>query len=586
MPLCWGPGADYDGEQEEVYEDAESRDVLAGLSYTPVPAELFAPPKPLSVSGGTAAFYSCRYTGPASGPQKEKYGKTPGYWAGKDVARAVDELPFYEELLRVNPAQYRLLKRWTMDYAGVLTTRPAAGDGSERAAPDADVVRLLMLANLFDGVAASRFLDIKLGEQTAVAHWKGKSAMAAKGNLVIDHLTNSKVEGYRLEGFDSMPESLATRAPSPQEENCVKVVMKQFSKKYKRMNMQRLPARDFLAYMTDFNDLEDQYMADPAGQLGPGEYGEAVLFDVVTQVSQLAVDALNMPAPQMWIGSSLGLRCDSGRLPSRQKALQAVSAPLQPTASPLGRLAYVVVFDWGRSELCTVERYLAMSETDKVQRQLYWTFWLRGVHRCLFEAASYYLSQHCFRQDPSLPVMISFEVWDFDTFEGNDFLGKAWLPLEATNGEVTLDLYDSWDFQRGQLDVSIEELPPPPNSRLQRLWKVWVLGVDGLPRADVFSDTDPLVIAKVGQDVTETSAGRFAVGRTPVVLDDRNAEFMHPLYFGEAKPEVRQAMMQNISSAFGARLGEQHFPEEDDYDRQQQFNNFLKSMPKTQHLAP
>ncbi|CAK0826465.1 unnamed protein product, partial [Prorocentrum cordatum] len=51
-------------------------------------------------------------------------------------------------------------------------------------------------------------LDVKIGVETAVAGWHGKSAFAAWRQSYLDKATNSAGHGSRLEGFDSPPETL------------------------------------------------------------------------------------------------------------------------------------------------------------------------------------------------------------------------------------------------------------------------------------------------------------------------------------------------------------------------------------------
>jgi len=51
-------------------------------------------------------------------------------------------------------------------------------------------------------------LDIKLGEATAAVGWCGKSRMSTFSNRVVDTLTNSTLEGYRLEGIDNPPNNI------------------------------------------------------------------------------------------------------------------------------------------------------------------------------------------------------------------------------------------------------------------------------------------------------------------------------------------------------------------------------------------
>jgi len=73
---------------------------------------------------------------------------------------------------------------------------------------------LLIMQNLFDGNKKLRLLDIKIGQYTADANWRGKSSFAAYRQGILDGKTNSTKEGYRMEGFDGPPPELATFDPS------------------------------------------------------------------------------------------------------------------------------------------------------------------------------------------------------------------------------------------------------------------------------------------------------------------------------------------------------------------------------------
>lgn len=70
---------------------------------------------------------------------------------------------------------------------------------------------LFLMENLHCGVKSLRFCDLKIGNVTAVAGWQGKSSFGAMSNRVVDMMTNSVTEGYRMEGMDGQPASLTTR---------------------------------------------------------------------------------------------------------------------------------------------------------------------------------------------------------------------------------------------------------------------------------------------------------------------------------------------------------------------------------------
>jgi hypothetical protein len=57
-------------------------------------------------------------------------------------------------------------------------------------------------------------LDVKIGEKTAAAAWHGKSSFGAWRARVVDSLTNTVNEGFRLEGVDGPPPNLKSMDPS------------------------------------------------------------------------------------------------------------------------------------------------------------------------------------------------------------------------------------------------------------------------------------------------------------------------------------------------------------------------------------
>merc|ERR1711939_459245 len=137
------------------------------MEHTTVPSQYFDTPVPVTMSGGTAAFFNLRYIGPSAGPAAQKYGISPQYWLGKDVERALDELPFYEALLKLDLGSYKLLRDWTMSYAGILNARVAEKKNNPSAMEE-EARNLLVLHDIADGLVEKRMLDIKIGSETAV----------------------------------------------------------------------------------------------------------------------------------------------------------------------------------------------------------------------------------------------------------------------------------------------------------------------------------------------------------------------------------------------------------------------------------
>jgi hypothetical protein len=210
----------------------------AGSGLTAVDASLFETPfKALGASGGTAAFFEVRYK-----DGKWKTDSCPGgsidsqsYWIGKDLARARDEVDFYElvSLLRERAAAGWEIVNWMLSYRGVVTAPTSIGERE-----------VLLLRNARDQYASCRLLDIKMGEVTAIGGWQGKGYFEAYMQSWIDGASNSAGEGFRLEGFDGMPttlESVITHALTEENSPVAEATLERFL-------LQHMPAREFLRY--------------------------------------------------------------------------------------------------------------------------------------------------------------------------------------------------------------------------------------------------------------------------------------------------------------------------------------------------
>jgi hypothetical protein len=218
-------------------------------------------------------------------------------------------------------------------------------------------------------------------------------------------------------------------------------------------------------------------------------------------------------------------------------------------------LAKVCVFDWGRSELNTIEQNATRTQADKDQRRKYWEIWERGIFRAWYEVVNLYLAQFAPSQTKQI---VTFSVWDYDTYDPNDFIGSVEVDLEETGGEVELDLVSDSGGDCGTVRVEITKLPPVSSSRLQEKWAIHVIQVEGLPKSDAFSDTDPFVRVEVGAQRPDGSdwrvIGMRSAGTTQVVHNDRNAEIDKVLYFARAAPQTVQSLMDQMSQSMGTTL--------------------------------
>ncbi|CAJ1351340.1 unnamed protein product [Effrenium voratum] len=201
-----------------------------------------------------------------------------------------------------------------------------------------------------------RLLDIKLGTETSVAGWKGKSRLHAWKNACVDQRTNSAVEGFRLEGIEMPPRSLEERILAVVNAKSTSATAKYISPKViRRFTLQRLRAAEFLESWLDVSHF------------GPGSevHAQKALLESFRQVQGLVQAVVALEVPQQWIGSSVALALEVGTM---------------------ARLSVVVkVFDWGRAELTTAEEFAALKVEAQESRGHYWRQYLRALGRLFWE---------------------------------------------------------------------------------------------------------------------------------------------------------------------------------------------------------
>mmetsp|Transcript_28088 Transcript_28088/g.93301 ORF Transcript_28088/g.93301 Transcript_28088/m.93301 type:complete len:471 (+) Transcript_28088:855-2267(+) len=301
--------------------------------FTPTDLTFQLPVRRLGVSGGTAPFFGLQLSEPLA------EGRSLEHYIGKDLSHARDEVSFYEQArsLLQGPAHARRglqpLLSFLLDYAGVASC-PVEGAHPNEAPND-----LLVMRNMRDGCKKLRMLDIKIGEKTASAGWQGKSRMAALKQDCLDVLTNSKGEGFRLEGFDGPPPVLRSMDPlldllklhAPKED---------VKKKAFRFMLQRMPAAEVFMHLVDVHqEPRDMSEEDLETLRAPTEAAELVLHEICSRLAKLALACRQCPAPQKWVGSSVALGFEAGGLPGRKVPEAQVREQVR-----------VNLFDWGRSE--------------------------------------------------------------------------------------------------------------------------------------------------------------------------------------------------------------------------------------------
>lgn len=95
-------------------ENVDAEDAaIPEVGITKVPVSLFQTPfKALGASGGTAAFFRVQYKDDEWRTDETQAGvpiDSKDYWIGKDLARARDEVAFYEEAQKVRSDHERTL---------------------------------------------------------------------------------------------------------------------------------------------------------------------------------------------------------------------------------------------------------------------------------------------------------------------------------------------------------------------------------------------------------------------------------------------------------------------------------------------
>jgi len=183
------------------------------------PSWFESPVTRLGVSGGTAPFFNLVLTDaglqhcaeqPSMSSRNQHDVISKSYFIGKDLSHAEDEREFYEQILQIKSTGAEadgvaLLAPFMFEYLGVLETTTTEEPST--------TCRLLVMQNLRNDYHHFRMLDLKMGHQTAQGGWQGKSRAAALRQYLLDGITNSRTEGYRLEGFDGCPQRVDSMDP-------------------------------------------------------------------------------------------------------------------------------------------------------------------------------------------------------------------------------------------------------------------------------------------------------------------------------------------------------------------------------------
>ena len=499
------------------------------------PEDFESPAEPAYTSGGTAKFYLLKYRDGCV-PK----GKTKGYWIAKDLAHAVGELDFYEATIRLREREPRSwpILNYMFDYGGQAEfVCRHKGRPMHR--------KQLVLRNIRDGASSLRLIDIKIGAVTGVGGWHGKSHINAMKNRVKDQTTNSAIEGYRAEGFDGAPPALEDIFATDMLYNTIP------GRNGRRVALQRLTGSEVLLY---FNKMpadvphNDVYCKQ--------EVAAFALRQCVRELIGILSSACATPVPQQWIGSSVALAFDVEARPSR--------SDVDP------KLARVNIFDWGRSELTTVDMFSSLNTAQKKARVQHWEKWVEGMLRLSFETARFYRRQFC---PAGRWRSVRFKVWSHA--RNNDLsasptsgttMGYVSIPLRETSlREITLQQADSSMFDIGTKMMkkmgqtanavkSVATMSPkstarpsiriqiegpfqyPVGSCLREGYKIHVLSARNLPKTDVLGWCNPCV------DVSLVDAeGAESLQRTAIVRKSAEPVWDEVLIFASASNVGRSA---------------------------------------------
>jgi hypothetical protein len=124
----------------------------------------------------------------------------------------------------------------------------------------------------------------------------------------------------------------------------------------KRFLLQRLRASEFMASWCDCSHLG----------IGAEEHSHGAIWSAIDQVGKLLRVAIDLPVPQQWIGSSIAMGLEVGKL----------------CKTPTVR---VKVFDWGRAELSSIEHHQSLTLEQRKDRLRFWRQYIRALCRFYWE---------------------------------------------------------------------------------------------------------------------------------------------------------------------------------------------------------
>jgi len=278
-------------------------------------------------------------------------------------------------------------------------------------------------------------------------------------------------------------------------------------KKLNRFNLQRLRAHQYLSYFLDLHMTgEDerpalQHYSTGAGvqELSVVETQELVLLSCIQKCAGLLNACRQVPAPQMWIGSSVMLCFDAKFKPTRDA--------LKNLEQLLSDISRVHIFDWGRSELNTEQSHKHRKPEEQDLREKYWSFYCGGIARLFFDLCCLYVGRYW---HPKKSLVVGLYKTDFISEEV--LLGCSIIAAASGRKEHTLRTPDGSTLSVGLLnaqpstiDVAVHALPLPPQSRFEEVVVVRANRASNVPKSSLGSSHYVATVCGVPDDPAEVT---------------------------------------------------------------------------------
>jgi len=365
---------------------------------------------------------------------------------------------------------------------------------------------------------------------------------------VVDGVTNSAAEGFRLEGFDGLPPALKSMDPLLDFGSTGS--KSKTAKKAQRVMFQRMSGLEMFMYFVDVHQqpgfaTEEQL----ATHLSATEYVEIAFQHMVAQLILLCLACRQVKVPQKWIGSSVAVGFDV--------APESVPKRTPGVEKEIRQGVRVHIFDWGRSELNTIKKFQALNEKQQRDRSKFWTFYVGGVTRLAWDAARVYWHRFCNAQGWQ---KLYISVVDFDSILADDFIGRVVIEPIKEMEEITVDLTMcggtrkfevSGHHKRPCVTFSLRWTSFPESSRLKGVWCVHVKQAQHLPRYDkvlLKTTSDPFV------EVTAVSERHVFRQRTSVKVAALSPIWDETLHIPVARGEGAEESMKKIFAGTGVDL--------------------------------